>query len=135
MSEMIDLAIQREGETHTCASWNCLGSKEGKVVDIDVCVVVRHGVDGAVRVAGMIDESCWSAHMHTIAHVLRRTVFLGPFVEFHQVDFLIHVAALVPLVGLFVGDNLSTVGIDELAFLQVLHAAKAPPTTDGLVDL
>ncbi len=40
-----------------------------------------------------------------------------------------------PFVRLFVRDDLPTVSIDKLAFLQVLHAAKAPPTSGRLVDL
>lgn len=36
---------------------NCLASEEGQFVDVAVVVVVRDRIQGAVRIAGMVDEA------------------------------------------------------------------------------
>jgi len=73
--------------------------------------------------------------MHAIANVLCCTVLLRPLVKIHQVYFLVHRPRLATLVCLFIGDDLTAVGIDELTFLEVLHGPKAPSTVFCLEDL
>ena len=62
---------------------NGLGGEEGEIVNVDVGVVVRDGVDGAVGVARVVDEAGGATEVHAVTHVLRASFFLGPFVESH----------------------------------------------------
>ena len=80
-------------------------------------MVVRDGVDGAVGVARVVDEAGGAAQVHAVAHVLRASFFLGPFVESHQVYLLVSGACLASTVGFLVSDDFAAVGVDELASL------------------
>ena len=94
-----------------------LGREEGEVVNVDVGVVVGDGVDGAVGVAGMVDEASGTSEMHAVADILGTPFLFAPLVKFHQVDLLVHVVRLAAAVGFVVGDDFSAVGVDELASL------------------
>lgn len=102
-----------------------LRSKEGEVVDVDVGVVVRGRVDGAVGVAGVVDEAGGPAEAHAVADVLGASVLLAPLVQAHEVDVLVRGPRLAAPVGFVVGDDFPAVGVDELASFEVLRASES----------
>ena len=51
-------------------SWNGLGREEGEIVDVDIGVVVRDCVDGAVGITRVVDEACRATKVHAVTHVL-----------------------------------------------------------------
>ena len=53
-------------ESELFSSLDVLHGKEGEFVDIIVSVVVGNGVDGAVRLARVIDEARGTAHVHGV---------------------------------------------------------------------
>ena len=55
--------------------------------------------------------------MHAVTRVFRMSVLLTPLVEIHKVDFLIQCSCLAAAVGFIVGNDLATIGVDELASL------------------
>ena len=102
-----------------------LRGEEGEVVDVDVGVVVGDGVDGAVGVAGVVDEAGGAAEVHAIADVLGASFLLAPLVQAHEVDLLVRGARLAASVRFVVGDDFPAVGVDELAPFEVLRASES----------
>lgn len=102
-----------------------LRGEEGEVVDVDVGVVVGDGVDGAVGVAGVVDEAGGAAEVHAVADVLGASFLLAPLVQAHEVDLLVRGARLAASVRFVVGDDFAAVGVDELAPFEVLRASES----------
>lgn len=69
----------------------------------------------------MIDEPCRPTRVLPITDVLSGTFCFSPLIEVHQVYILVHCAAT--SIRLLVRDDLAAVSINELAFLEVLHAS------------
>ena len=53
-------------ECELFSSLDVLHGKEGELVNIAVSVVVGDGIDGAVRLARVVDEARGAAHMHAV---------------------------------------------------------------------
>ena len=112
-------------ECQFCPSCDGLSRKEGEIVDINVSVVVGDGVDGTVRIAGVVDEAGRPPKMHAVAHVFRTALLLTPLVKFHKIDFLVQCSCHAATVGFVMRNDLATVGIDELAPLDILLTAES----------
>ena len=94
-----------------------LGGEEGEVVNVVVGVVVGDGVDGAVGVAGVVDEAGRASEVQAVAHVRGSAFLLAELVQAHEVDALVRRAGFPAPVGFLVGDDFAAVGVDELASL------------------
>ena len=50
-------------------SRNVLKSEEGQIINPSVEAIVAHSEQAAVRVAAVVDETCWAAHLLSVCHV------------------------------------------------------------------
>ena len=113
----ISLVIIHVIEREFRPGWDGLGCEEGEIVHVDIGVVVRDCVDRAVGITRVVNEASRAAKVHAVTHVLGTSFFLGPFIQPHQVYFLVQGARLTPAVGFFVGYDFATIGVDKLASL------------------
>ena len=112
-------------ECQFCPGCDGLSRKEGEIVDIDISVVIGDGVDRAVRITGVVNKAGRPPQMHAVTHVFRTALLLTPFVKFHKIDFLVQCSCHATTVGFVVCDDLATVGVNELAPLEILLAAES----------
>ena len=71
----------------------------------------------------MVDKASRPSKMQAIAHMC--TFIVSKLIEAHKVNLLVGGACFSATICFLMGDNLSAVGVDELAFLQVLRASKS----------
>ena len=125
-------------ESELISSLDVLHGKEGELVNIAIRVVVGNGVDGAIRLARVIDEARGTAHMHAVDGVRWRGVggihpelfacVILRDLEFATVDLLLQPFA-------FVGIRVEKLGFgDRFARIAEFIEAKHVVVTNALTD-
>ena len=105
-------------EGQLCSPWDVLTGKEGQLIDVAIVVVVRDGIDGTIRGAGVIDEASRSAHVSSVTDIVSMG-FEGPgvpeLVIVEEEIVFVFGQILATSVGFIGRDDLSTVRIDKFA--------------------
>lgn len=98
-------------------------------------MVERDSELATIRLAGVVDEASRSAHMLAVNNedlIVGVFPLFGELVEGVKVGLLAGAVGFLARGGFFVGDHFATVGVDELAFLQVGRAAKTWSQVSGI---
>ena len=91
-------------------------------------MVVRHGVDGTIRVAGVIDEASRGAHISSVTDIISMGFECAGIPELVVVEeeiVFVFGQILATSIGFVGRDDLSTVRVNELTPLKI---ALAPET-------